>query len=112
MEHAKREYYSSNQEKENCMIVFDNDKFLMEIKNKGIGSTDLYAMFKLNFLMEDLVFNSTYRKNKIIEKVKSIAQEYFYGLPDNIVNQELGVLYESAKAKANDDARKKHEKKQ
>ena len=59
------------------MIIFDNEKFLADIKKNGIGETDPDAKFKINYLIEDMVFNTSYRKNKIIEKVKSIASPYF-----------------------------------
>ncbi len=94
------------------MIIFENKKFLADIKKNGIGATDPDAKFKLRFVMEDLVFNSSYRKNKIIEKIKAIARPYFYGLPDNLVERELEVLYNAAKVKINDpDYKKKHENK-
>ncbi len=94
------------------MIIFDNDKFLADIKKNGIGETDPDAKFKINYLMEDMVFNSSYRKNKIIEKIKAIARPYFYGLPDSLVEQELEVLYNAAKEKISDaDSRRKHENK-
>lgn len=92
------------------MIIFENEKFLADIKKNGIGETDPDAKFKINYLMEDMVFNSSYRKNKIIEKIKAIARPYFYGLPDNLVEQELEVLYDAAKEKIHDaDSRRKHE---
>lgn len=81
------------------MIIFENEKYLQEIKKNGIGATDLYAKFKINYLIEDLVFNSTYRKNKIIEIVKNLAQAYFNGLPDELVEKELEEFYENAKSK-------------
>ncbi|MCH5300219.1 MAG: hypothetical protein J1E56_02785 [Ruminococcus sp.] len=94
------------------MIIFENDKFLKNVKKNGVSGTDQYAKFKINYVMEDMVFNSSYRKNKIIEKVKSIAKQYFYGLPDNFIDKELEILYESAKEKINDeDSKRKHENK-
>lgn len=92
------------------MIIFENEKFLADIKKNGIGETDPDAKFKINYLMEDMVFNSSYRKNKIIEKIRAIARPYFYGLPDSLVEQELEVLYDAAKEKIHDeDSRRKHE---
>ena len=94
------------------MIIFENDKFLAAVKKNGISETDPYATFKINYIIEDMVFNSSYRKNKIIEKVKSIARQYFYGLPDDIINKELEVIYESATEKINDeDSKRRHENK-
>lgn len=94
------------------MIIFDNDKFLTDIRKNGISETDPDAKFKINYIIEDMVFNSSYRKNKIIEKVKTIAKPYFYGLPNNLIEQELAILYEKAKEKIKDaDSRKKHESK-
>ena len=94
------------------MIIFENDKFLAAVKKNGINETDPYAKFKINYIIEDMVFNSSYRKNKIIEKVKSIARQYFYGLPDDIINKELEVIYESATEKINDeDSKRRHENK-
>lgn len=94
------------------MIIFESDKFLAEVKKNGIGETDPDAKFKINYLIEDMVFNSSYRKNKIIEKIKAIAKPYFYGLPDSLVEQELAVLYDVARHNINDtNYLKKHENK-
>lgn len=81
------------------MIIFEKDKFLQDIKKNGIGATDQYAKFKINYLVEDLVFYSKYRKNKIIDIVKDLAQAYFNGLPDELIEKELEEFYENAKSK-------------
>ena len=83
------------------MIIFENEKYLQEIKKNGIGATDQYAKFKIHYLVEDFVFNTTYRKNKIIEIVKELAKEYFKGLPDELIEKELEEFYDSTKAKLN-----------
>lgn len=94
------------------MIIFENEKYLQDIKKNGISATDIYAKFKINYLIEDLVFNSTYRKNKIIEMVRKIAQAYFNGLPDDLVEKELEGFYENAKSKFDKvDVVNKHENK-
>lgn len=94
------------------MIIFENEKYLQEIKKNGIGATDQYAKFKINYLMEDLVFSSTYRKNKILEIVKESAKEYFTGLPDKLIEKELEEFYKNAKSKLNGvDIADKHKNK-
>lgn len=85
------------------MIIFENEKYLQNIKKNGIGATDPNAKFKINYLMTDYVLNSSYRKNKIIEMIKDTAREYFYGLPDNLVQKELEEYYETARAKIDDE---------
>lgn len=84
------------------MIIFENEKYLQDIKKNGIGATDQYAKFKIHYLVEDFVFNTTYRKNKIIEIVKGLAKEYFKGLPDELIEKELEEFYDSARTKLND----------
>lgn len=81
------------------MVIFDNDKYLENIKKEGIGATDIYARKKMQLVMSDLVQNSTYKRNKILEKVKTVATEYFHGLPDDLVNAELADMYERIREK-------------
>ena len=93
------------------MLIFDYEKFVKDIKESGITNTDVNAKMKIRCVMEDMIANTTYSKGKIIEKVKSIAENYFHGLPDDIVEKELELLYDYAKAEDNNAAMKKHEKK-
>lgn len=81
------------------MIIFENEKYLDDIRKNGIGATDQNAKFKINYLISDLVLNSSYRKNKIISIVKSVASDYFQGLPDRLVDKELEEFYENARAR-------------
>ena len=89
------------------MIIFDNDKFLKDIQHNGISATDQMAVHKMEFYIRDLIYNSTYRKNKIIQKIKDAAKDYFSGLPDEIVDHEVEVLYENAKSKECKNEKKK-----
>ena len=61
------------------MVIFEKTKYLKDIKQRGITSNDKYAKQKINFLIEDLILNSSYRKNKVIELVKECAKDYFFG---------------------------------
>lgn len=91
------------------MIIFDKDKYLKDIKENGIGATDQCAKQKIRYVIEDFILNSSYRKNKIVEKVKEIAREYFTGLPDEIVSSEIETMYDESKAVVCDDeARSEH----
>ena len=81
------------------MIIFENEKYLDSIRKNGISTTDQNAKFKINYLISDLVLNSSYRKNKIISIVKDLAGDYFHGLPDSLVNKELENFYENAKVR-------------
>lgn len=79
------------------MIIFENEKYLENIRKNGIGATDKNAKFKINYLISDLVKNTSYRKSKIISIVKDLTSEYFCGLPAYLVEQELGDFYDAAK---------------
>lgn len=81
------------------MIIFENKKYLDDIRKNGISATDQNAKFKINYLISDLVLNSSYRKNKTISIVKSLAGDYFHGLPDRLVDKELEEFYENARAR-------------
>lgn len=81
------------------MIIFDKKRYIEDIKREGIGATDPYAKQKMQIVMDDFVQNSTYKPGKIIEKVMSIANDYFNGLPDAIAKEELKGLYGIAKEK-------------
>lgn len=75
------------------MIILDVDKYLEDIKRDGIGATDIYATQKLQVLIDDFVKNTSYKKGKIIDKVKTIAADYFSGLPDDIIEEQLENMY-------------------
>lgn len=81
------------------MIIFENEKYLQEIKKNGIGATDQNAKFKITYLISDLVANSSYRKNKIISIARDLAKDYFVGLPENIVKKQLEECYENVREK-------------
>ncbi|MBR4589783.1 MAG: hypothetical protein IKO36_03880 [Bacteroidaceae bacterium] len=81
------------------MIIFDYNKYLRQIKKDGIGATDIRANEKIDALLTDMIFNSTYKKGKIISKVKEIANGYYKGLPDDLINAELSKLYDEIKEK-------------
>lgn len=79
------------------MIIFDNEKYLKDIKNNGISANDKNARFKLNYLISDMLQNTTYRKSKVIEIAKNISSDFFYGLPDFLINKELAEIYDDLK---------------
>lgn len=81
------------------MIIFDYKKYLKDVKRDGISATDPYANSKIDMLLTDLVFNSTYSKNSIIKKVRKVATDYYNGLPDDLVIQELTDSYKRIKDK-------------
>lgn len=91
------------------MVVFENDKYLNDIRKNGISATDSYAEKKIRDLISDLVNNSEYRKNKVLSIVKNIAKDYFYGLPESLIDIELNRLYSNAKSK--DSTQKANESK-
>lgn len=94
------------------MVIFEKTKYLKDIKQRGITSNDKYAKQKINFLIEDLILNSSYRKNKVIELVKERAKDYFFGLPDEIITKEIETIYGSTKTKTDDiDLIENHENK-
>lgn len=81
------------------MIIFDYKKYLKDVKKDGIKATDPFANSKIDMLLTDLVFNSTYSKNSIITKVRKVATDYYNGLPDDLVVQELTESYKRIKDK-------------
>lgn len=81
------------------MLIFENEKFLTSIKKEGISANDINARFKLQYLLCDLIQNSTYKKGKIIEIVKNIANDYFAGLPENIIENQLINMYAACENK-------------
>jgi len=81
------------------MIIFDYKKYLKDVKKDGIKATDPYANSKIDMLLTDLVFNSTYSKTSIIKKVRKVADDYYNGLPDDLVIQELTDSYKRIKDK-------------
>ena len=81
------------------MIIFDYKKYLKDVKRDGIKATDPFANSKIDMLLTDLVFNSTYSKTSIIKKVRKVADDYYNGLPDELVIQELTDSYKRIKDK-------------
>lgn len=84
------------------MIIFDKDKYITQIKENGIGATDPYAKQKIQAVIQDFIANTTYKRNVILKKVKSIAKDYFNGLPDSIVAEELKEIFDTTKEKISD----------
>lgn len=84
------------------MIIFDYDKYIKDIKKNGIGATDIRANSKINDVLTDLIFNTTYKKGKIINKVKEIASDYYRGLPEGIILDKLSESYDAIKSKEQD----------
>ena len=66
------------------MIIFEKEKFLNEIKEHGVSATDPMAKQKIQFLIEDYLLNTSYRKGAVIDKIKECAADYFAGLPATI----------------------------
>ncbi len=93
-------HFASNKEIKK-MIIFDNDKYISDIKENGIGATDPHAKQKIQDVIKDFIANSTYKRSAILKKVKTIAADYFNGLPDDIVSEELKELFDIAKEKLN-----------
>lgn len=84
------------------MIIFDYDKYLNDVKKNGISATDIHATHKINDLLDDMIFNTTYKKGKVIQKVKDIASDYYNGLPEDIVFDKLSESYDAIKVKGQD----------
>lgn len=80
------------------MIIFEKEKFLNEIKEHGVSATDPMAKQKIQFLIEDYLLNTSYRKGAVIDKIKECAADYFAGLPDAIISKELANIYDFAKS--------------
>ena len=91
------------------MIIFDYEKYIKDIKKNGIGATDIRATSKINDLLSDMIFNTTYKKGKAIEKVKNVASEYYRGLPEKIILDKLSESYDTIKINGKDKT--KEEKK-
>ena len=80
------------------MIIFDYGKYIKKIKKDGIGATDIRANEKIDTILNDMIFNTSYKKGKIINKVKDIADDYYKGLPENLILDELSEAYDTIKA--------------
>lgn len=84
------------------MIIFDYKKYLKDVKKNGISATDIHATHKINDLLNDMIFNSPYKKGKVINKVKDIASDYYSGLPDEIIIDKLSESYDAIKINGQD----------
>lgn len=79
------------------MIIYDYDRYIKDIRKNGIKATDIYATTKINDLLKELIFNTTYKKGKIIKSVKEVASDYYNGLPDDIITSKITELYDIIK---------------
>ena len=79
------------------MIIFDYENYLKNVKKNGISATDIHATTKINDLLTDMIFNSTYKKGAIFNKVKDVAKDYYSGLPNDIIISKLSEMYEDIK---------------
>lgn len=84
------------------MIIFDYEKYLKDVKKNGISATDIHASHKINDLLNDMIFNSTYKKGKVLKKVKDIASDYYNGLPEDIILDKLSESYDAIKISGQD----------
>ena len=88
------------------MIVFDYQKYLKDIRKNGIQATDIHASAKISDLLSDLIYNSSYKKGKIIKMVSESASDYFRGVPEDIVVSEIADNYDSIKNSGLDRTKK------
>ena len=79
------------------MIIFDYEKYLKKIKNDGVRATDIHASKKIDAILTDMIFNSTYKKGQVLKRTKNIADDYYKGLPDDIAIDQLSAKYDEIK---------------
>lgn len=80
------------------MIILDKQTYLKVIERDGVSATDNNAERKIKDYMINLVANTKYRKSKVIEMTRTIAENYYSALPTEIATKQLEALYESIKA--------------
>lgn len=75
-------------------MVKDYERLIAEIKASGISATDRKAESKIEAYMLYLIRKTTYKRKTIIEKVREATQDYFYGYPLQIVDEQLNDTYD------------------
>lgn len=78
------------------MLIPEFTKYIDRIKQEGISGTDKYGRRKIEDVMTDLVINTSYRRNKIFSIVRGIADGYYNGLPESLINDDLKKIYKIA----------------
>ena len=81
------------------MLIFDYDRYIKNIKKDGISATDVRATKKINDVMMNMIFNTSYKKGKIISLTKKLANDYYVGCDDDYINNALTRSYDEAKIK-------------
>lgn len=75
-------------------MIKDYDQLIADIKTNGISATDRKAESKIETYMLYLIRKTTYKRKTIIEKVREATQDYFYGYPLQIVDEQLNDTYD------------------
>lgn len=82
------------------MLIFEPEKYIKELTKQGINAADPYAIQKIKMYVNYLITNTKYRKNQIIKKVKNLGKDYFNGLSEEIVDNELNKIFNALKSKS------------
>ena len=88
------------------MIIFDMCTYVTDIIKNGIGANENNANSKLLLVARYLVTETKYKPNKIKEKLKKCAEDYFRGLPESSINKEIEIIFSKAKRDLEKEAEK------
>lgn len=79
------------------MVIFDKRKYVIEIMNNGIKENDSRANTKLFLVAKYLNEKTTYKPGVIKKRLKKYSEEYFRGMPVEMIDKEIDSLYNRAK---------------
>lgn len=79
------------------MIIFDMCTYVTDIMKNGIGANDNNADSKLLWIARYLISKTKYKPGMIKKKLKECSEEYFRGLPEDMVNEEIECIFSKAK---------------
>lgn len=87
------------------MILFDKEKYVKQIVKDKIAANAIGVRFKLTMVAK-YYLTKTYKPFKIKAMLRDIGYEWFNGLPEQIINDEIEDIFNCAKISTETDESK------
>lgn|GEM_PF-6406318 len=79
------------------MIIFDKEKYVKKIVKEHITPDAIGVRSTLRLISNYYLTNSKYKPYQIKDILKKVSKEYFRGMPDKVVNDEIEEVFTLAK---------------
>lgn len=83
------------------MIIFDKEKYVKKIVKEHITPNAIGVRFTLRLISKYYLTYSKYKPYQIKNILKKVSKDYFRGMPDKVINDEIEDIFASAKKSFN-----------